>query len=61
MSSCNLWRLNRKEFSDRLLILICFSYIRKSVSQVYKPTIGADFHSKKLEIMEGDDLKNVTL
>ena len=37
------------------------SYIRKSISQVYKPTIGADFHSKKLEIMEGDELKSVTL
>lgn len=38
-----------------------FSYIRKSISQVYKPTIGADFHSKKLEIMEGDEMKSVTL
>lgn len=38
-----------------------YSYIRKSISQVYKPTIGADFHSKKLEIMEGDELKSVTL
>ena len=28
---------------------------------MYKPTIGADFHSKKLEIMEGDELKSVTL
>jgi len=28
---------------------------------VYKPTIGADFHSKKLEIMEGDQLRTVTL
>jgi hypothetical protein len=37
------------------------SYIRKSISQVYKPTIGADFHSKKLEIMEGDEAKTVTL
>lgn len=36
-------------------------YIRKSISQVYKPTIGADFHSKKLEIMEGDELKSVTM
>ena len=38
-----------------------YSYIRKSISQVYKPTIGADFHSKKLEIMEQDELKTVTL
>ena len=43
------------------MITIHFSYIRKSISQVYKPTIGADFHSKKLEIMEGDELKSVTL
>lgn len=28
---------------------------------MYKPTIGADFHSKKLEIVEGDELKTVTL
>ena len=41
-------------------ILLC-SYIRKSISQVYKPTIGADFHSKKLEIVEGDEAKTVTL
>jgi hypothetical protein len=40
--------------------IIC-SYIRKTISQVYKPTIGADFHSKKLEIMEADELKTVTL
>lgn len=38
-----------------------YSYIRKSISQVYKPTIGADFHSKKLEIQEGEDNKTVTL
>ncbi len=40
---------------------ILYSYIRKSISQVYKPTIGADFHSKKLEIQEGEDTKTVTL
>jgi len=28
---------------------------------VYKPTIGADFHSKKLEIVENDEAKTVTL
>ena len=28
---------------------------------MYKPTIRADFHSKKLEIMEGEELKSVTL
>jgi hypothetical protein len=38
-----------------------FSYIRRSISQVYKPTIGADFHSKKLEIIEGNENKAVTL
>jgi Ras-related protein Rab-7A len=37
------------------------NYIRKSISQVYKPTIGADFHSKKIEIKEGNENKNVTL
>lgn len=36
-------------------------YIKKSISTNYKPTIGADFHSKKLEIMDGDDMKTVTL
>lgn len=44
-----------------LTISHTYSYIRKSISQTYKPTIGADFHSKKLEIMEGDELKTVTL
>ena len=41
-----------------------YSYIRKSVSQTYKPTIGADFHSKKLSLKvnpEDDDHKTVTL
>ena len=37
------------------------NYIRKSISQVYKPTIGADFHSKRLEIMDNDEMKSVTL
>ena len=31
------------------------------MSQVYKPTIGADFHSKRLEIMDGGEMKSVTL
>ena len=37
------------------------NYIRKSISQVYKPTIGADFHSKRLEIVDNDETKSVTL
>ena len=39
------------------------NYIRKSISQVYKPTIGADFHSKRLEVVDENDgeLKSVTL
>ena len=39
------------------------NYIRKQISQVYKPTIGADFHSKRLEIMDPSDgeQKSVTL
>ena len=39
------------------------NYIRKQISQVYKPTIGADFHSKRLEVMDEVDgeLKSVTL
>ena len=37
------------------------NYIRKNISQVYKPTIGADFHSKRLEIMDNEELKSVTL
>ena len=31
------------------------SYIRKQVSQTYKPTIGADFHSKRLEVIDESD------
>ncbi len=31
------------------------------MSQIYKPTIGADFHSKKIEIDLGDEVKTVTL
>ena len=31
------------------------NYIRKAVSQVYKPTIGADFHSKRVEVMDEID------
>lgn len=41
--------------------MLTFRYIKKSVSQVYKPTIGADFHSKKMEIEEGEEVKTVTL
>ena len=39
------------------------NYIRKSISQVYKPTIGADFHSKRLEVVDEIDgeLNSVTL
>ena len=39
------------------------NYIRRQVSQTYKPTIGADFHSKRLEVMDDSDgeLKSVTL
>ena len=39
------------------------SYIRKSCAQQYKPTIGADFHSKRLDILDESDgeLKMVTL
>ena len=39
------------------------NYIRKAVSQVYKPTIGADFHSKRLDVIDESDgeTKSVTL
>ena len=39
------------------------NYIRKAVSQVYKPTIGADFHSKRLDVIDETDgeTKSVTL
>jgi len=37
------------------------SYIRKSISQIYKPTIGADFHSKKLEVEDEGETKLITL
>ena len=37
------------------------NYIRKTISSGYKPTIGADFFSKKLEIVNGDDTVSVTM
>ena len=37
------------------------NYIRKTVYQAYKPTIGADFFSKKLEIPIGEDTYYVTV
>ena len=39
------------------------NFIRKSISQTYKPTIGADFHTKKLEVVDKVDqeLKYVSL
>ncbi len=37
------------------------NYIRKTISSGYKPTIGADFFSKKLEIVNGDDTISVTM
>lgn len=38
-----------------------FRYIKKQATAVYKPTIGADFHSKKIELPVGDEIKTVTL
>ena len=38
-----------------------YSYIRKTISQGYKPTIGADFFSKKLEMPINDEVMSVTL
>ena len=31
------------------------------MSKAYKPTIGADFHSKKVEIEVNNEIKTVTL
>ena len=31
------------------------NFIRKSISQVYKPTVGADFHSKRVEVVDPVD------
>ena len=31
------------------------NFIRKSISQVYKPTVGADFHSKRVEVTDPAD------
>ena len=38
-------------------------YSRKELQQEYKPTIGADFHSKKVEITDevDNEQKSVTL
>lgn len=41
--------------------LILRSYIRKTISTAYKPTIGADFFSKKVEIPVGEDVYSVTI
>ena len=38
-----------------------FRYVKKQVSQAYKPTIGADFHSKKVDIEVNNEIKTVTL
>lgn len=40
---------------------ILHRYIKKQAPDIYKPTIGADFHSKKIEIPLGDEIKTVTL
>jgi Ras-related protein Rab-7A len=37
------------------------SYIRKTISTAYKPTIGADFFSKKVEIPVGEENYSVTI
>ena len=42
-------------------MVIACSYIRKTISQGYKPTIGADFFSKKLEMPINDEVMSVTL
>ena len=39
----------------------CHSFIRKSINHGYKPTIGADFNSKKLQMPIGEDMITVTL
>ena len=44
-----------------MLKLYLYSYIRKTISQGYKPTIGADFFSKKLEMPINDEVMSVTL
>ena len=38
-----------------------FSYIRKTALTAYKPTIGADFFSKKLEIAMEEEQYTVTI
>ncbi len=40
---------------------IILNYILKTISSGYKPTIGADFFSKKLDIVNGDDKISVTM
>jgi hypothetical protein len=60
----NVIVLERRQLFSSIIMnnyMYLYSYIRKSISQVYKPTIGADFHSKKLELMDGGEVKNVTL
>ena len=38
-----------------------YSYVKKTTAHDYKPTIGADFNSKKLTVQIGDDMVSVTL
>mmetsp|Transcript_19674 Transcript_19674/g.26610 ORF Transcript_19674/g.26610 Transcript_19674/m.26610 type:complete len:83 (+) Transcript_19674:111-359(+) len=37
------------------------NFIRKTINHGYKPTIGADFNSKKLQMPLGDEMVTVTL
>ena len=37
------------------------SFIRKTINHGYKPTIGADFNSKKLQMVVGEEMVSVTL
>ena len=58
--------INRRShtlFVQSIVNLIPFvtSFIRKSINHGYKPTIGADFNSKKLQMPVGDEMVTVTL
>ena len=52
--------VNEIDLQQLICVCVC-SFIRKSINHGYKPTIGADFNSKKLQMPVGDEIVSVTL
>lgn len=51
----------KQQIMTYFFFYLYYSFIRKSINHGYKPTIGADFNSKKLLMPVGDELVSVTL